>query len=277
MVHGDATNTEGLQLVSELKQDVHRGGMEVVLISAYANKSRLREAFKEFKVADFQDKFEFDQKAFVFEVSKILAESVNLDLDVQWESPRQRDEVVLNLEIDGERVKRETPLHSRTAEELGDLLCRLFPDARSLLMKPVEQATSGSAVLHATPFYIDGAAQPVVLKIGCYRRISREYENFKKHTQPFIGARSTSIIDLRQTTHLGGILYSLLGSVGDKIETFTRFYARNDLSKIQETLTRLFRETCGAWYANPGRLNLCNLTDGYREMLGFSDEGLKVS
>jgi CheY-like chemotaxis protein len=274
MVHGDATNTEGLQLVSELKQDVHRGGMEVVLISAYANKSRLREAFKEFKVADFQDKFDFDQRAFVFEVGKILAKSVNLDLDVQWEAPNQPDQVVLNLEIDGERVKRETPLHSRTTEELGDLLCRLFPDASSLLVKPMAQATSGSAVLHVRPFYIDGAAKPVLLKVGCFRRISREYENFKKHVQPFIGRRSTSVIGLRQTTHLGGILYSLLGSVGDKIETFARFYAHNNLSQIQETLTRLFRETCGAWYANPGHLNLYNLSDGYRGMLGFSNESL---
>jgi hypothetical protein len=133
---------------------------------------------------------------------------------------------------------------------------------------------SGSTVLHATPFYKDGAAQPVVVKIGCFRRIRREFENFKRHTQPFIRGRITSVIHLRQTTHLGGIIYSLLGGGGDKIESFRNFYARADVPQIQETLTRLFRETCGAWYANPGHLKLHNLTDEYREMLGLSEENL---
>ena len=274
MVPHDATNTEGLQLLSEIDQEGLRGGMEVIMISAYANKAKLRESFRKYRVADFQDKFEFNQKEFVAEVQRILTDTVNLDLDIQWESLSQREQVVLNMEIDGERVKRDTPLQTRTADELEDVLCRLFPKAQSLLVKPLTPGMSGSTVLHATGFYKEGAAQPVVVKIGSTQRIKREYENFRAYAQPFIRGRSTNVIDLRQTTHLAGMIYSLVGGSGDKIGSFSNFYAAADVTQIQATLTHLFRETCGAWYANPGHLQLINLTDQYCEKLGLTEENL---
>lgn len=275
MVYGDGTNREGLDFVGELEQGDHAEGLRVVLISGYENKTWLREAFKKFKVADFQDKLDFSESEFLSDIHKLLEETVNLDLDVQWESRVQRDQVVLNMEIEGERVKRETPLHARTVEELEDLLCRLFPDAQSLLVRPLTAGLSGSAVLRATPFYKDGAAQPVVVKFGASKRIKREYENFKKYALPYIRGRSTNVIEIRQSTHLAGIIYSLIGSSGDDIKAFRDFYASHDVPQIQETLTRLFRETCAAWYANQGSLKLCNLTNEYRENLGFTEETLE--
>lgn len=277
MVSGDGTNTEGMQFLSQLDEEGQRGGMEVIMISAYADKQRLREAFKKYKVADFQDKFDFEQTEFLEQVRGILSDSVNLDLDVQWEVQSQREQVVLNLKLDDERVKRDTPLQARMAAELDDLLCRLFCEALSLLVSPLTPGTSGSGVLHATPFYKDGAARPVVVKFGHFRNIKREHENFKKHTQPFIGGRSTSVINLRLTTHLGGIVYSLLGSAGDKIESFSSYYAAADTAQIGETLKLLFYETCGAWYANPGHLQLRNLTEEYRQLLGFTDQDLGLA
>jgi CheY-like chemotaxis protein len=274
LVANEANNTEGLQLLGELNEEGHQGGMEIMMISAYGTKEHLREAFKQYRVADFQDKYEFDETAFGEQVRKILAASVNLDLDLHWELRGQPEHVVLNLEISGERVKRDTPLQLRIFEELDDLLCRLFHRAQSLLVRPLTAGMSGSGVLRATPFYNAGAAQPVVVKFGSSANIRRENENFKEHTQRFIGGRSTTVIDTRYTTHLGGIIYSLLGSMGDKIESFSNFYSNADISQIKETLTRLFDETCGAWYANPGLLQLRDLTNEYRELLGFTDENL---
>ena len=277
MVQGDGSNREGLDFVGELEGSEHAAGIKVILISAYPEKSRLREAFKKFKVADYQDKLEFNQREFLADVRKLLEESVNLNLEVQWESRGQRDQVVLNMEIEGGRVKRDTPLQARISDELEDLLCRLFPDAQSLLVKPLTAGSSGSAVLRATPFLKDGAAQPVVVKFGALKRIKREYENFKRYAEPFIRARSTNIIKLGQTNHLAGITYSLLGSRGDDIKAFRDFYARHNIAQIQETLTRLFNETCGAWYANQGSLRLCNLTQEYRQKLELTDEKLEVA
>ena len=87
------------KFLSEIDQDGLRGGMEVIMITAYANKASLRESFRKYRVADFVDKFEFKEEEFVAEVFRVVSETVNLNLDVEWESRSQRDQVVLNLEI----------------------------------------------------------------------------------------------------------------------------------------------------------------------------------
>src|SRR5262245_22217373 len=50
MVLGDGSNREGLDFVGELERTEHGEGLKVILISAYIEKSRVREAFKKFKV-----------------------------------------------------------------------------------------------------------------------------------------------------------------------------------------------------------------------------------
>jgi CheY-like chemotaxis protein len=275
MVKGDAENTEGMRFLSTLDEDGIRDAMEVMLISAYADKERLRRAFTQYKVADFQDKYEFNEGEFLGQVRRILSGVANLDLNIHWEGADQREQTVINMEIDGERAKRNSPLQEQLAIELDDLLCRLFSDAQSLLVKPLTPGNSGAAVLKATPFYEFGAAQPVVVKFGFFRKAHREYQNFNKYVKPFIGGgRSTSLLNMRLTTHLGGITYSLLGSVGDRFTSFGSFYPGADASKVKEILNHLFHETCGAWYANPGNLQLHNLTEEYQRMLGFTEENL---
>src|SRR5439155_26023620 len=112
------------------------------------------------------------------------------------------------------RVKDHSPLQTQLATELDDLLCRLFYKSASVLLKPLSSGQSGSTVVLATPFFKKtGAGQPVVVKFGDYRQIAQESKNFKEFVQLYIGGnRSTSIIDLRRSLHLGGIVYSLLGS-----------------------------------------------------------------
>ena len=80
MVYGDRTNTEGMQLLRQLIEEDHLGAMEVLIISGYGTPELMRAAFKEYKVADFQDKLKFNRVEFVEQVRQILAASLNLDL-----------------------------------------------------------------------------------------------------------------------------------------------------------------------------------------------------
>ncbi len=60
----------------------------------------------------------------------------------------------------------------------------------------------------------------VVVKFGDVHQIVEEYSNFKEYVQPFLGSgRNTTILDMRRTPHLGGIIYSLLGA-DDELEDF---------------------------------------------------------
>lgn len=277
MEDGDQSNSEGMNLLGQLDEAGLAAAMEVIMLSAFGTKDQMRKAFARHKVADFLSKDDFDNVEFLKQVREIFAHvsRINLDLEIHWQQVSGPEEVVANLKIAGTRVKRDSALEACVTAELDDLLCRLFYQAESLLVKPLMPGASGSAVLFVTPFYSTGAGQPVVVKFGDFRSIDSEYKNFKQYAQPFIGGgRSTNILDLRRTAHLGGILYSLLGNMSNHLESFGSFYSRAEIADIRELLDRLFHETCGAWYANPGHLQLHDLTTEYRQLQGLTQEGL---
>ena len=101
---------------------------------------------------------------------------------------------------------------------------------------------SGTRVLRVQPFYTTGGGgHEVVVKFGAFRKIEEEYDNFKEYVQPFLGGgRNTSVLDLRRTPHLGGIIYSFLGAINDQLEDFGYFYHHSDIAQIREALDRLF-------------------------------------
>jgi CheY-like chemotaxis protein len=274
---GDLGNAEGMSLLKHMTEYGLLGGMEVIMLSAYGTKEQMRQAFAKYGVTDFLSKDLFDDQEFLEQVRQVFSEGlrINLDLAIHWQQLSDAEQAVINLELGGTRVRRDSPFRTGIATELDDLLCRLFHKAESVLIKPLISPVNSSIVLSATPFYSDGAGQPVVVKISDFRRTNVEYKNFKEHAQPFIGgSRSTNVMELSRTPRLGGMVYSLLGGRSDQLETFSSFYSRADISQIKEILNRLFHETCGVWYANPGHLMARNLTTEYQQLLGFSPEVL---
>jgi len=143
-------------------------------------------------------------------------------------------------------------------------------------VQPLTPGQSGTGVLLVQPFYATGGGRAVVVKFGNFRKIEEEYHNFKEYVEPFVGGgRNTTIISVRRTPRLGGILYSLLGAANDQLEDFGNFYNHADTLEINDALNRLFLDTCSAWYASPGRLQPQNLTHDYQKLLGFTQEKLE--
>jgi CheY-like chemotaxis protein len=272
----DTTNVEGMEVLRDLGS--LREVTQVIVLSAYGTKEQMRTAFRQYNVADFQSKDEFDDNAFVETVRQVFAERVriNLNLDLLWQQASGPDQVVVNLDLADGRIKRDTPTARRAAAELDDLLCRLFCDAESVLVHPFSSGGSGASVLWAQPFYTSGAGQPMIVKYGDFKRIDRETVNFEKYVQPYVGgARCTTILNQRRTPLLGAIAYSLLGAATDHLQDFGSFYKQTDMPQLKLVLDRLFLDTCGAWYANPGHLRPHNLTHDYQQLLGFTFEGVE--
>ncbi len=272
----DDSDVEGLNLLyGEIIEASIRDAMMVIVLSAFGTKEQMRKAFIEDKIVDFLDKADFDNLVFRSQVQQLFATKarINLKLAIHWQQVETPEQLVVGLEIDSHRVKRGTPEQQHVAQELDDLLCRLFYKAESLLVRPLTSGQSGAVVLLVEPFYEAGPGQRVVVKTGDFQSIDTEFQNFEKYVQPFIGGgRSTSVVTLRRTPRLGGIVYSLLGSNNDALESFAGFYARADVAAIKDVLSRLFLETCGPWYANPSRLQLCDLTEEYQNLLGLTTE-----
>jgi CheY-like chemotaxis protein len=274
LVDADPLNQAGIDLLDELDKRGLSEATKVIILSAYGTKEQMRLAFKNHKVADFLSKENFTKQVFLESVHQVLSNDVNINLAliVHWQEVSGPEQAVSNLEIDGMRIKRNKSLRSHMALELEDLLCRLFYEAESVLVRPL-QGQSATGVLWAQPFYASGGGGAVIVKFGDFRKIEEEYSNFKKYVQPFIrGGRNSTALDVRRTPHLGGIMYSLLGADKEYLEDFDSFYRHVHSSEIIDVLDRLFLDTCGAWYANLGKLEPRNLTEEYQQLFGLTLE-----
>lgn len=272
MEEADQGNVEGMHLLQAMEDSGLTSALAVIMLSAHGTREQMRTAFRQYRVADFLTKEDFDNLEFFEQVQHIFAHElhIHLGLTIHWQNGSRPDQVVIGTEIDNIRVRRDTPLQALLAEELDDLLCRLFYQANSLLVRPLSPGQSGAKVLAVQPFYDAGGAQMVVVKCGDAHKIDNEYRKFKEYVQPFVGGgRSTTVLNLRRTARLGGIVYSLLGVAGDRLEDFGSFYQHAEVTTINTVLDHLFLDTCGAWYANPGRLQPYDLTKDYQTLLGF--------
>lgn len=280
MEESDESNVEGMQLLRELVMDQHLGpALKIVMLSAHGTKKQMREAFNLMKVSDFISKHDYSDQMFTEQLQSILDHEVliNLGLEIHWKQVGGPEQLLHNLELAGRRIKRNDSSLPLLAEELEDLLCRLFFDAQSILVRPLSSGLSGSSVLLVQPVYTGGAGQPRVVKVGDHRQIELEYRNYREHVEKFIGGgRATSIPvnGLRRTPRLGGIIYSLLGAASERMESFGHFYARSAAEQSCQVLDRLFFETCVEWYRNPGDRLLVDLTEEYQQSLGFTPDKL---
>jgi hypothetical protein len=194
---------------------------------------------------------------------------------IHWQGC-QAEQVVLNLSIHGRRIKPKTTLLHSTVHELNELLRCLFSQAKTILVEPLPQGYSNTRIIKIQPFYTEGGAgRHVVVKFGDSQIIEQEYENYRKYGQPFIGdGRSTTILDYQRTAHMGGIVYSFLGTATQQMQSFGTFYSQAPIDDIRQALDLLFRSTCRIWYANCS-LQFLNLTEDYQKQSSYTLSNLK--
>jgi len=273
----DQTNVEGIELLRELGKQGLNEASKVIMLSAYGDIEKMRTAFKDYEVADFLDKREFNKAAFLDAVKVVFANKVkiNQELEVHWIENSGPQHAVQHLLVRGTLVEFDAVLQSQMAEELEDLLCRLFYTAKSVLVQPLKNGRSGTAVLRVRPFYSDGGGHAVVVKFGDLHLVQKEYDNYQQFVQTYLGGgRNTTIQEVRRTPHLGGIVYSLLGTTHEQLVDFGEFYARAEIALIREAIDKLFRDTCDNWYASRGDLQLLDLTEDYQRVFNYPTDTL---
>lgn len=269
----DQSNIDGLALLDELERSGLSEATRVIMLSAFGNLGHMRKAFTTHRVADFLSKDDFSQEAFLQTIAQVFTRDVRINLALEILSPdgSHLKQAVLNLDVGGTRIRQGDPLQDQIAEELEDLLCRLFHEVKGILFKPLTEGKSGAGVLRVQPFYDKkGPGREVIVKFGDAHKIQQERQNFKEYVEPFLGGgRSTAIRDVRRTTHLGGIIYTFLGSDSQELKDFVEFYRVASFSQLSEALDRLFRETCGTWYANRQR-HLLDLKAEYQRLVSYT-------
>jgi hypothetical protein len=242
---------------------------QVIMHSAYGTMEQMREAFKDYDVADFVTKS--NPEVFLKSIQYVFEKKVkvNLDLKITWLREGKPEQAITDLRINGRRVGRSSSLRKQLVEELDDLFCRLFYEAEMILVRPLKPGWSGTSVVLVQPFFAGrGRGEDVIVKFGDITKIKKEYNNFQDFVEKFLrGGRRTTIKGLRYTPHLGGIVYSLLGANNDQLIDFAEFYhSKDDVFEIVTTLDRLFQMTCGNWYVNRSNIMPLDLAEDYQKL-----------
>ncbi len=274
----DKTNVAGMELLRELGKSGLSEATKVIMLSAFGTRAQMRSALKDYRVADFLSKNEFSQQAFLESVEQVFSKGakINLALEILYQAGTSSEQAVLDLEVNGANAKNGTPLQRQVAIELEDLLCRLFYQTKGVMVRPLTPGKSGAGVLRVQPFYSNkGIGREAIVKFGDVHKIQKEYDNFKEYVEPFVGGgRHTAVYDVRRTTHLGGIAYTLLGT-SDQLVDFAEFYSHDGVPQIKDALNRLFLETCVTWYANREHLQPLDLTADYQRLFSYTSEELE--
>jgi Ternary complex associated domain 9 len=194
----------------------------------------------------------------------------NRPLKIFWQGSHP-DLMTRNLELDGKPIEQDTSFHKLLTAELEDLLCDLFYKARAIVVEPMTAGHSGTGVLKIQPFYPgQGGGQKVVVKFGDVRQIEREYTNYTKYVQLFIGdGRNTAFLTSQRTRNLGGIVCSFVGTSIDQLQDFGTFYHQQSASEVASVLDQLFHHTCGPWYAGHRSLWPLDLTEDYQRLFRY--------
>lgn len=274
----DQSNIDGLALLHELERLGLNEATRVVMLSAFDNSRHIREAFTRYRVADFLSKADFSQQAFLQTIARVFARDVeiNLALEILFPPGSQLKQAVVNLDIAGTRIRQGDALQDALAEELEDLLCRLFHESQRILVHVLPSGKSGAGVLRVQPFFpTHRVGQEVIVKFGDASQIQEEHRNFKEYVEPFVGGgRSTAIRGMRRTIHLGGIIYTFLGADSQELKDFAQFYHTASVPEVKRALDLLFGETCGIWYANRQR-QLLDVRAEYQRLMNSTPADLE--
>ena len=259
---GDNSGMEFLAAVQE------RGLGDVVapiMCTAFGNLTNAIEALRDFHVVDFINKGIFKEESLLLAVNKAV-ERQHRGLAVQVEL--EGDEPLAGLWAGKEWAQREDP--DELAAELHDLLCRLFPRADRLWIRPLTAGQSGAGVLEVEPTYGAAAGEIDIVKFGKRDTIRREVENYVESVELFVSNQSTTRVESTQGRVMGAIRYRLIGGGNGRAESLAGYCRRHNVTDICAVLDNLFSVTCRRWYENreqPRR---------YRNLVALYTEGLHI-
>lgn len=249
---GDPKDTQGMAFLEKLQQEGLLEHMAPIILSAYGNQQRVREAFRRFQVDDFLDKNEFGTGESLKRAIREALERRHLlgHLEVRVVGGREEGESegLDRLWRPMNWPHREEPEDLRA--ELYDLLRRLLPGATTVFLEPMQAGFSGARVVKAQPAYGANAGGPVVLKIGKRPSIAREQRNYREYVEPYVANLVSTQLDYVLGRVMGILKYRLIGTELGRLQNFGEYYRRHSAREICDLLDHLFRQTCRLWYDN---------------------------
>ncbi len=136
------------------------------------------------------------------------------------------------------------------AEELEDVLRKLFFDSEHLTLKHLTPGAGGSGVVQVQPTTAGVEGEYVIVKFGQRDNMLKEIGNFMRYVQPYAGRHTTALVgDKEETLSFGAARFSLVGHSGGEPRSFNAFYRQASVEEVQRVLGFVFGSACTRWYA----------------------------
>jgi hypothetical protein len=244
----DHDDISGLTLAKQLDPVIVK-----IMVTAYPSVAIVRSSFDDVSALTFVGKDELPE-GLLEALNRAFGKNValNFDLVIRWQE-LQLAEVTASIEL------QNGVSPDLLALEVEEVLCKLFNRADEIIVSPLIPthqthlaAQSGAVVLKVQPHFQDGGwAAPVVVKLAARTLIESEERNYNRYVERYIdGFRRTSLEDKTLTHHLGGIIYSLVGTPLDECVDLGTFYTTCSADEVIKGLNNLFLRTCRLWYEN---------------------------
>ncbi len=207
--------------------------------------------------------------------SEKILRQINLQLKLKWKPGISMDRLVAPLRpsLDAD--------DGQLAEEVEELLRRLFSKESAISLYPLVPGRGGGTVVLVRPEYQQVKGSLMVVKMGPVDKIDAEVDNYREYVEPYAHRHATILVGQPVRTHrLAAFKLLFLGSSEDKLRDFNDLYddLRVPTPKLQEVVENLFRHTCRIWYHNkqqwPVEEEDRTLSQVLQEQLSFSlDDG----
>ena len=245
LVSGDPQDSQGMRFLQMLAEHKLDDVVSTIVLSAYGNMARQRAAFRDFHVVDFIDKSDFNPAELLNAIARAQTHTRRTEaLTIAVESGLPLAALWNRFEW----PQRESA--TELANELSDLLRRLFPGATELFLQPIRSGQSGAGVVKAEPIYGAKRGAPVIVKFGKRDKIEAEHRNYNDYIERFINYQASTQLGYVSGRVMGAIAYSLVGAELDEVTALADYYPRASATDIQHMLDNLIQHTCSRWYEN---------------------------
>jgi CheY-like chemotaxis protein len=278
----DQNDWSGLEWVDETRKQYPE--FPCLILTAYPTYEAVRRALGPRgdlpPAEDFVTKDE-PIEALVEKVNRVFAAKVkiNPDLDIEFGGPTSCLCIasIIELEREGLPSPAETGRFVSRAQEIHDLLCKMFSARQRIVVYPMLGGRTRTAVLAVKPFSGGRTGRLVVAKLGKKEDIKTEAQNYHEHASAHKGAwaptkEGPDKEPTAGTLHFGGLVYTVVGGELERTERFRDFYRGHTADQISEILGLLFRDLCSHWYSPRAREESESLTAALRRELELTPE-----
>jgi DNA-binding NarL/FixJ family response regulator len=137
------------------------------------------------------------------------------------------------------------------AQEVDDLLRKLFSTAESVTVYSMTPGRGGSGVVRVVPRHYGMKGGYVVVKFGRRASFKEEVCNYHEYVDPFLPRFATFMRgEAAWTQRLGGAKFLFVGMSEDEPGDFRDFYRKASDDSIRQAVRRIFTKSWAVWYDN---------------------------